>query len=314
MPAISGTLPTIVPGVTRLTVAYDASSWNPTTNASATSIVLNATGSVGNLTWTGATNGTWDIVGTNNWQANPIPVGSDPNKFYQADNVTFDDSGSILNILARCGRLTQQHDVNASTKAYSFTGGGFDRRTRWHYEERNRHPDPCNEQLVRGTSRVERRPIEHQQQQRVRLRQLFRHQRRHLGNTSGSAVVVAIIRAKLGSRHYRSMAPATSIWAPEQSVRPATSGSPRTFNIVANTLTIGRTHYRKHGRTLELLRQEPARSSSEAISNFGGCNNDFRRDRSRYRAVMAVVRSPGHQRHTPTGAIPSSCRARRVYR
>src|SRR5262249_8106541 len=119
---MSGTLPTIVSGVTRLTLAYDASSWNPSTNASATSLVLNASGSVGNLTWTGATNGLLDTRGTANWN---ITAPTNPNLFFQADNVTFDDTVTGSRNIA-VGEVVSPSSMtfNNSTGAYTFTGGG----------------------------------------------------------------------------------------------------------------------------------------------------------------------------------------------
>jgi len=61
--------PTLVSGGdTRLVFSLSPGSWNPTTNASATTISVDVAGSAANLTWTGASDGsTWDLHTTQNW-------------------------------------------------------------------------------------------------------------------------------------------------------------------------------------------------------------------------------------------------------
>ncbi len=241
-PAISGTLPTLVSGVTRLTVAYDASSWNPTTNASATSIVLNATGSIGNLTWTGAINGTWDIVGTKNWQANPIPSGSDPNQFYQADNVTFDDTGSNPAISLGTVVSPSSITVNANTMAYSFTGGGS-------IAGPGGLTKSGNATLTLGTSNTFVGPVtlnggllNISTNTALGLGNSFIINGGTLGNTSGSAVVLANNPAQTWGVDI-TFSPGNANSSLDLGtgavVATETSGNPRVFNVASSTLTIG---------------------------------------------------------------------------
>lgn len=115
-PSISyGVAPTLnIPQNTRLTFSD---------TLSATSIVINVTGQVANLTWTGATNSLWDVRNTPNWTSN---AASNPNIFFFGDNVTFDDSApsANANVTLNTVMLSGNMLVNSNTNNYSFSGAG----------------------------------------------------------------------------------------------------------------------------------------------------------------------------------------------
>ncbi len=81
---------TVNGGTTRLTGSI---------SETATQIQLLVSGSAANLTWTGAADTTtWDIKGQQNWSST-API--DPNRFYNADNVTFANATNLnINIAA----------------------------------------------------------------------------------------------------------------------------------------------------------------------------------------------------------------------
>ncbi len=87
-------------------------------------IDLVVTGNAANLTWTGTGDGTtWDIVGQTNWTST---APTDPNKFYNEDNVTFNNISSNLtvNVAASVqpGSVTFNNDASHS---YVFNGNGI---------------------------------------------------------------------------------------------------------------------------------------------------------------------------------------------
>ncbi len=119
----SGTAPTLVSGGdTRLVFNLDPNSWNPTTNASATSISVDISGSAANLTWTGLGDGsTWDLHTTQNWNST---AAANPKLFFNGDSVTFDDTGAPNYAVSLGGTVTPGNiTVNASGN-YLFGGGG----------------------------------------------------------------------------------------------------------------------------------------------------------------------------------------------
>ncbi len=82
------------------------------------SVLLTATGSAANLIWTGAVDGNWDVDTTTNW------TGSPDQKFFNLDNVTFNDSSTVGTVLL-AGQVQPLSVVvdNAAT-SYTFTGVG----------------------------------------------------------------------------------------------------------------------------------------------------------------------------------------------
>jgi autotransporter-associated beta strand protein len=93
--SISGTALTLnAPTSTRSTFTFDAASWNPTTNAGATKVIIDVAGGAANLTWTGAADGTtWDVVTTKNW-LNTSKVPNVADFYFDGDNVTFNDTAA----------------------------------------------------------------------------------------------------------------------------------------------------------------------------------------------------------------------------
>lgn len=96
---------------TRQTYSFD-------TTTTPGSVLLTATGSAANLTWTGAVNGTWDVSTTTNWS------GAADQTFFNLDNVTFDDSSSVGTITLASAVQPLSITVNNSLAgtAYSITG------------------------------------------------------------------------------------------------------------------------------------------------------------------------------------------------
>ncbi len=120
--SITGTnAPSVVSaGDTRLSYASGPGSWDPVSNASSKQIVVSVSGNVADLTWSGATNSTWDLHNTPNWTST---APSNPNLFFNGDNVTFDDTGANRDI-AVGGNLQPGNMVFNSSLDYSVTGGG----------------------------------------------------------------------------------------------------------------------------------------------------------------------------------------------
>ena len=98
---------------TRQTYAFD-------TTTTPGSVLLTATGSAANLTWTGAVNGTWDVSTTTNWS------GAADQTFFNLDNATFDDSSAVGNVTLATNVQPLSLTVNNSLAgtAYSITGSG----------------------------------------------------------------------------------------------------------------------------------------------------------------------------------------------
>jgi fibronectin-binding autotransporter adhesin len=116
----SGTAPTLVSGGdTRLTYAFDAASW--TNNPGNSSIIVNVSGSVANLTWTGATTNTWDLHTTQNWTSAALV---NPNLFFNGDNVLFNDTGANREIAIGGAIAPGNMTFTNSAGDYSVTGGG----------------------------------------------------------------------------------------------------------------------------------------------------------------------------------------------
>src|SRR5262249_33478854 len=120
--------PTIVStGYTRLTYSTGAGSWDPVSNPSGTQIIVNVTGSVAqHLSWTGATNNTWDLHQTPNWNTTEVPaVNLDPPKYYNGVNLFFENTGANRDIslggTVSPGNMTFNNDTGVD---YSITGGG----------------------------------------------------------------------------------------------------------------------------------------------------------------------------------------------
>jgi autotransporter-associated beta strand protein len=106
--------PTINPPAnTRSTFTLDTAS---TPN----SIKLIVAGGPKSLTWTGATNSTWDVVNTTNWTDGAIAE-----KFFTGDSVTFTDAGANKNINLPVSVLAGAVTVNNTVgNDYSLGGGG----------------------------------------------------------------------------------------------------------------------------------------------------------------------------------------------
>ena len=74
-----------------------------------------------NLTWKGSpTNSIWDFAATTNWQNG----GASSDVFYNADSVTFDDSGISSNSLLLAGSLAPAALTMNSASNYTFSGSG----------------------------------------------------------------------------------------------------------------------------------------------------------------------------------------------
>jgi hypothetical protein len=72
------------------------------------------------LTWTGATNSTWDVVNTTNWTDGALPE-----KFFTGDLVSFTDAATNRNINLAVSVLAGAVTVNNSSgNDYSIDGGG----------------------------------------------------------------------------------------------------------------------------------------------------------------------------------------------
>jgi hypothetical protein len=85
----------------------------------ATRVIMTVTGGPNALTWTGATNGTWDTGTTANF--NNVATST---TFASNDNVTFDDSGANTDVtIAAAGVQPNVVSVNTSTATYTFSGG-----------------------------------------------------------------------------------------------------------------------------------------------------------------------------------------------
>jgi fibronectin-binding autotransporter adhesin len=69
------------------------------------------------ITWTGATNSTWDLNTTQNWN-DSVPVAEN---FFQADDVTFGDGPTNTNITLTGSLRPWKVAVNAATTNYTFT-------------------------------------------------------------------------------------------------------------------------------------------------------------------------------------------------
>ncbi len=89
----------------------------------ATRVIMTVTGGPNALTWTGSTNGTWDVGTTANF--NNEGTGSS-STFAGNDNVTFDDNGANINPVTIAAGGVQPNIVtinNSDTTTYTFSGG-----------------------------------------------------------------------------------------------------------------------------------------------------------------------------------------------
>jgi autotransporter-associated beta strand protein len=87
--------------------------------AAGNNVTLSVTGATKALTWTGASNGTWDVNSAQNWND-----GAAAEKFFQADSVTF--NGSAPGTVTLVGSIQPvSTTVNAAVN-YAFTGGSID--------------------------------------------------------------------------------------------------------------------------------------------------------------------------------------------
>ncbi len=92
-------------------------------NTDDATIDLVITGSAsGNITWTGAVNGTWDIGTTQNWV---FTGGSAPTAFFAGDTIWMDDSAAVTAInLAETATPTGL-TIQNTAKDYTFSGAGI---------------------------------------------------------------------------------------------------------------------------------------------------------------------------------------------
>ena len=93
-----------------------------TLNVGATALTLTVTGSgSGNLIWTGdGVANNWDVLTTTDW----LNAGS-PDFFYQDDNVTFDDTGSVTPAVNLTTTLTPASVLVTNSGSYTFSGPGL---------------------------------------------------------------------------------------------------------------------------------------------------------------------------------------------
>jgi autotransporter-associated beta strand protein len=105
--------PTInAPANTRSTFALNTGTPN--------SLKLDVAGGPKALTWTGATNSTWDVVNTTNWTDGAIAE-----KFFNNDSVTFTDAGANRDINLAVSVLPSAVTVNNTLASdYAIRGGG----------------------------------------------------------------------------------------------------------------------------------------------------------------------------------------------
>ena len=80
-------------------------------------IWLTVTGNPATLTWTGAANGTWDTVTANNW------TGATPDKFYNNDDVSLDDTAATRNVTLS-GTVAPRTATITTTLGYTIGGTG----------------------------------------------------------------------------------------------------------------------------------------------------------------------------------------------
>src|SRR5581483_4817040 len=72
------------------------------------------------LSWTGSQSGTWDVAGTANWKN-----GANPDKFFNSDSVTFDDTASNYNVQINAYTVTPSALVfNNNNNDYIISGSG----------------------------------------------------------------------------------------------------------------------------------------------------------------------------------------------
>ena len=92
-----------------------------TTTGANGSVKLNITGTTANLTWTGAQTSDWDIINHTNWKS-----GSNPSeKYFDLDNVTFDDTSSAsTHNVALNATVTPAAVTVAANTNYTISGSG----------------------------------------------------------------------------------------------------------------------------------------------------------------------------------------------
>jgi autotransporter-associated beta strand protein len=81
---------------------------------------LVVTGAPGNLLWKGNVSGDWDIVGTSNWFNTGTSLAD---KFYQFDNVSFDDTATTTNVNVTTSVNPGTVSVTTANN-YTFSGSG----------------------------------------------------------------------------------------------------------------------------------------------------------------------------------------------
>jgi autotransporter-associated beta strand protein len=102
-----------------ITINWPGRAANPVAFISGNSLQFSPpTVSSANLTWAGNSGANWDIETTPNW------TGASPNTFYQADNVTFNDSATSFTVNVVGSVQPSSVVINNSTNAYTFSGTG----------------------------------------------------------------------------------------------------------------------------------------------------------------------------------------------
>ncbi len=116
----AGTLNATVPPTVGNTGSRYVFSIDTTTQPN--NILLTVSGSSKSLTWTGETDGTWDVNTTTNWSD-----GANPEKFFNFDAVTFGDAGINRDLTIAAGGVTPASlTVNAAAGIdYSLSGPGM---------------------------------------------------------------------------------------------------------------------------------------------------------------------------------------------
>ena len=234
--SFTGTKPTVTSaGDTRLTYATDASSWDPIGNPGATQIVVNVSGSVANLTWTGATNSTWDLHNTGNWTS---VAPSNPNLFFNGDNVTFDDTGANRDIavggILQPGNMTFNNSVD-----YSITGGGSLGGTGSLTKSGTGTLTLGTSNTFSGGVTLNAGQLNVNNNGALGTGTTLTLNGGALGNTSGQAVTVSSNPTQSWTTDITFNGPNDLNLGTGAVTSTATPGNPRTFNITAGTLTIG---------------------------------------------------------------------------
>ena len=90
------------------------------TNGNLLQFTTTATAAVGDVVWSGAVDGNWNIQATQNWT-----LGGSPNTYFEGDNVTFSNTGANTTINVAVPVAPSSILVDSSTNNYSFSGNSI---------------------------------------------------------------------------------------------------------------------------------------------------------------------------------------------